>query len=843
MTVKAFDFDAEVIPLELRQLDQWVGWRSIPSDDNETQSKVPFVAQERRKKASTNDPKSWRSFDTAIDVARRCFDKFSGIGFVFAADDPYVGIDIDDCLNPDTGELANWAKPILGLFKDTYAEISPSRTGIKLFAKRKLPIAGSGKKEVVRDADGKPIGAVEVYQHSRYFTVTSWRFGDYPSTIADCSDRIPAFWEMVFGGEVNTDIPTVAGVELADVESPPGAVERCRAYLAKLPPAISGEGGHDTTFHAACELFRFGLSIADSATMLGEYNERSVPSWSGPELQHKLADARKSVIANGQFGDRLREATSDEVETAQGRQQSRCAVLAKIAESVEAEYWHTSDRVPWVTVRDNGTRQHFPVGDKDYRHFLLSRYFATLNDVPNKQSIEDYLAAMAGQAVYVGPEYALYIRVARVGGTIFFDLADEKRQAIEITQCGWRVITNPPVRFARPNGMLPLPVPSGSGGLPKLKQLLRLRDEQWPLIAGWLLGKLNTQGTCPILLLCGEKRAAKTTMAKVLRDLIDPHTQASRRLPTGDDLAIAAMNNYIPTFYNVGKMSDHTCDDLCRIASGGGIGKRTKYSDLGETLLSTKRSMILNGIGAFALPDDLMDRLLRLRLSPIPNDERLREADFWERFRAIQAACVADLCTAASAALKNESRSEEPYTRLTDFAHWVGCAEPELGLSEGEFRTAMQDNTDAQHELTVEASELAMKLLEFARQKRCWTGNYAKLLAELNKLRLTGHTPAGWPQNPTALRTELDRLCASLSANCVTITQLPRNSKGVLLLIQFVGPVGDPRGELTDDIGPVAIPTEQEDNDPSLGKIQDQQKCAGRAGAGAGEHPVLGATE
>ena len=31
-------------------------------------------------------------------------------------------------------------------------------------------------------------------------------------------------------------------------------IERARRYIAKCLPAISGQGGHDATFHVACVL-------------------------------------------------------------------------------------------------------------------------------------------------------------------------------------------------------------------------------------------------------------------------------------------------------------------------------------------------------------------------------------------------------------------------------------------------------------------------------------------------------------------------------------------------------------------------------------------------------------
>lgn len=79
-------------------------------------------------------------------------------------------------------------------------------------------------------------------------------------------------------------------------------LERASRYVAAMPPAISGSGGHDATFAAACALVKgFGLSVAESRSILQEYNARCNPAWSERELEHKLqqADGTQDTQARG----------------------------------------------------------------------------------------------------------------------------------------------------------------------------------------------------------------------------------------------------------------------------------------------------------------------------------------------------------------------------------------------------------------------------------------------------------------------------------------------------------------------------------------------------------------
>jgi hypothetical protein len=73
-------------------------------------------------------------------------------------------------------------------------------------------------------------------------------------------------------------------------------LDAARAFLAKLPPAISGTGGHNATYRAACCLVRFGLADGDAMILLRQWNgTHCQPPWTEKELAHKLADARRGA--------------------------------------------------------------------------------------------------------------------------------------------------------------------------------------------------------------------------------------------------------------------------------------------------------------------------------------------------------------------------------------------------------------------------------------------------------------------------------------------------------------------------------------------------------------------
>jgi hypothetical protein len=82
----------------------------------------------------------------------------------------------------------------------------------------------------------------------------------------------------------------------------PSSIEnRVIAYIRTIDPAVSGQGGHDTTFGAACRVgpgFDLSPDVA-FRLLMDEYNPRCVPPWSEAELRHKVDDAYKVEARRG----------------------------------------------------------------------------------------------------------------------------------------------------------------------------------------------------------------------------------------------------------------------------------------------------------------------------------------------------------------------------------------------------------------------------------------------------------------------------------------------------------------------------------------------------------------
>lgn len=151
----SMSFDADVLAeIELAAWPHWLCWRY------ENDAKVPKGARTGRN-ASSTAPADWAPLDVAVGRALR---EGWGVGFVFHGElNPFAGVDLDHCRDLETGTLAPWALSIVRAF-DSYCEVSPSGTGVKIVVRGKPP--HNGRKT---GTDGS---AVELYGHARYFTMT-----------------------------------------------------------------------------------------------------------------------------------------------------------------------------------------------------------------------------------------------------------------------------------------------------------------------------------------------------------------------------------------------------------------------------------------------------------------------------------------------------------------------------------------------------------------------------------------------------------------------------------------------------------------------------------------------
>ena len=175
------------VPAELKARRQWVVWLYHFKTEDDKPSKMLY--QTNGWAASVSDPGTWTTYPLALT----CYQEYStgkkikyryrpnrkapyqhlncdlaGIGYVFSPEDPFTGIDLDNCIDAN-GNIKPWARPIIDkLTQVAYNEVSPNNHGIKSWTQARLPEIAKHKVYINQAADE----AIEAYDKVRYFTVT-----------------------------------------------------------------------------------------------------------------------------------------------------------------------------------------------------------------------------------------------------------------------------------------------------------------------------------------------------------------------------------------------------------------------------------------------------------------------------------------------------------------------------------------------------------------------------------------------------------------------------------------------------------------------------------------------
>lgn len=265
----------ENVPQCLRDLPQWVCWRYVERDGKRT--KAPIDARTGRS-ASATDPATWAPFDVAHEAYLRS-ENLAGVGFVFTKDDPFVGIDLDRCLDEHGGFI--WGRDIVDEFS-TYAEVSPSGKGVKLFLQGTKPAFARCR----RDGFGPDVdGEIEVYDRDRFFVVTGRRLVQCEMDVARRQAELDALCARLWP---QPNLPLASSVPRPDRQA-----ESLRAMLAMK--VIDHNDGSHRLYSACCRAVEHNLTDAEAVACIRAY-ERVQPfptSWSDAEILKRLRDAER----------------------------------------------------------------------------------------------------------------------------------------------------------------------------------------------------------------------------------------------------------------------------------------------------------------------------------------------------------------------------------------------------------------------------------------------------------------------------------------------------------------------------------------------------------------------
>ena len=243
ITTPRFPHHPENVPAALKVGDVWVTCDEY---------KVPLIAIENGAvfAASSTNPETWRSYETALATWQNN-DHIVGVGRTITENEEFVGVDLDDCINPETGELSPWAATLVDRL-DSYTEISPSLTGVKIWVKA----------PELRTAYKKP--RLEIYPRGRYFTVTGRLLGGKFVPLSLRGDELAAIIEEEFP-KVDRDYTPYDGPDrILDLDE---FLERADVTVFE----VASDGAAERKYRISCPWVHEHSGGDESGTYTGQY--------------------------------------------------------------------------------------------------------------------------------------------------------------------------------------------------------------------------------------------------------------------------------------------------------------------------------------------------------------------------------------------------------------------------------------------------------------------------------------------------------------------------------------------------------------------------------------------
>lgn len=792
------------IPEELKVLDNWSGWNEIEGkkvkpDKNPIDLISTYTSNTSYfpMSASCIDPLTWCSFEKASEIIealnkniRR--NPYYKLGLQFTVVFPYVILDFDDCIDVN-GTINDTVLHFIEEL-DTYTEISNSNAGIHCIAKTTIEFPNKGKTKETFKLLGTDL---EIFTNNTFCSLTGHIYNG-KTIIEDRTEVIQKIFDQYYTRKAENKIENnenyVIGNNLTIEEIIQKATTTAKNHY-KFKKLF--EGDYITSGYPS-------QSEADSAFMY------ELAFWCAKDTEKMDTIFRMS----GLYRDKYDEIHySDGLTYGEKLIENACEGVKAIFQPVTMKlergkvnaknlikyfinnysFFHNANKQNFVVLPTNNISRIYDIKSLEFAEyiniFLLDNFgivasSAVLNDTKNA------LLAHASRS----EEIDTYLRCANYNNNIYYDLCNNNLEVIEISKDGYKVVTDIPIFFEKSPIEREQLTPSGNGNISTLIQYLNLEENDLLLFIVTLISCFIPNIPHPIFMIHGQMGSGKSTLCKIIKELLDPAAANIRPLKKSEeDFRHNIMFEYFIPFDNLSSLTLDTSDALCRLITGETQIDRELYTNTGTLVYSMQKVLAINGINDVANSPDLLDRGIIFVLPTINTEKRKLLVDFENNFRKDKVEILGGIFDILSKAIKIYEKTDklDHLPRMADFAQWGYCIAEAYNNSGKKFLEQYQQHLNSQITLLANNNIVVTTLVRFV---ECYTAKEITIKSQvlyhiLNELvekeGLFDIRNKGWSKDAGGLVKQINRCKPLLKEKGIDINSKHTRDGNVLVITKI----------------------------------------------------------
>lgn len=335
-----------------------------------------------------------------------------------------------------------------------------------------------------------------------------------------------------------------------------------------------------------------------------------------------------------------------------------------------------------------------------------------------KPNVNDILTLIMDEKNYYGefPEIDPRTRVAgSLADGIEYNLADDDNTVIEVCGGTWQVSTDPQYRFLTSSSQLKqvMPKQSKRSLVELLAPLVNLKGDDLMLFAIWLTQGFSG-GSHYGLLLSAERGSAKSTLTRLVNQIVDPSRATTMQLQKKiQDFQDVLADNYLCCYDNLRAIPQEHSDTLAAAITCSTVAKRVLYTTNDIAYMKLHNLIVLNGVGLFPTESDLAERFLFFELKKLTPDQLRPDNEIEAMFansRQLILGAIFDLLAKATL-LIDHPMTVKPTRMANAYVEMLAIARA-MGLTEQKFDSIIKANV-ASMQRACSATPLVQAIVEF----------------------------------------------------------------------------------------------------------------------------------